>query len=153
MNTITSGIKNWKTTIIGIVLAVLLIMQDTSDLSNWKEWVFPALLAVFGILQRDADKSSEKSGIVPLLVLGLTCSFMFTSCGGMNPQSYSVNTEPYKKAIEANPEAVTMKPEHVTPIGGFQASFGATVQTDQGEFNVSESGLSGNVVVDLRSGK
>ena len=75
---------------------------------------------------------------------------MFTSCGA---QSYNVNAEPYLDAIKANPKSVVMQPEDVTPNGGFQASFGATVQTDQGEFNVSESGISGNVLVDLRSGK
>lgn len=73
-----------------------------------------------------------------------------TSC---TPQSYIVNTAPYTEEIKINPEKVVMAPEHVEPVGGFQSSIGGTFVTDQGEVTVSPSGVSGNVVIDLRSGK
>ena len=63
INTLQIGFKNWKTTLISVLLAIVYQMQNTADLTNWREWVFPSLIAIFGVLQRDADKSSENSGI------------------------------------------------------------------------------------------
>ena len=150
MKTITSGIKSWKTTAIGVALAVLIIMQEQTDLANWQDWVFPALIAALGILSRDANKTSENSGVTPLIILSLVATFFFTSC---DPATYTVNTVPYGKAIEANPGAVTIKKEDVIPNGGFQLDVGGTVVTDQGEINIGNGGISTDVVIDLRSGK
>lgn len=151
MNTITSGIKSWKTTLIGIALAILTIMQDTRDLSDWQTWVFPALIAALGILSRDANKTSESSGITPL-ILGFVAvsAFVFVSCA---PQNYIVNTKPYTKQIESDPENVVVAPEHVEPVGGFQANIGGTLVTDYGEITVDKGGVSTDLVVDTRSGK
>jgi hypothetical protein len=63
MNTIKTGIKSWKTTLIAIITAVVLILQDVENIDDWKTWVFPALITALGILMRDADKSSESSGL------------------------------------------------------------------------------------------
>ena len=151
MNTITSGIVNWKTTIIGAIISVLTLMQETTDLAKWEDWVFPALILILGIFMRDADKSSEASGIVPLVILGaMLCLMILPSC---TPQSYIVNTSPYTEAIQSNPDKVVVAPEHVTEIGGFQANIGGTVVTDYGEFSVDNNGVGADVVVDLRSGK
>ena len=147
-NTITTGLKNWQSTAIGATLAVLLIMQESDDLSNWKVWVIPSLIAALGIVMRDANKSSIGTG-VKLLILGL-CATCLISC---TPTSYQVNTIGYETQIQTTPGAVVFKPQDVTPIGGFEFTGGATVVTDQGEFTLSESGLDGKVVVDLRGTK
>ena len=89
MNTIKAGFKSWQTTVIGIVMAVLLILQDTENLADVGTWIFPVLITIFGFLQRDADKSSEKSGIVPLVLLCFICTFL-VSCSNILP-SYTVD--------------------------------------------------------------
>ncbi len=96
MKTITSGFRNWKTTIIGITLAVVLIMQKSADLTNWQEWVFPSLIAALGILMRDADKSSEQSGIAKLVIVSASLALLLPSCadfnvtGGLHSDKYGV---------------------------------------------------------------
>ena len=84
------------------------------------------------------------------ILIAMLCLMMLPSC---TPQSYIVNTSPYTEAIQSNPDKVVVAPEHVTEVGGFQATIGGTFITDQGEVTVSPDGVSGNVVVDLRSGK
>ena len=69
------------------------------------------------------------------------------------PASYQIDLTTYEDAIQTNPAAVMVAPEHVTEIGGFQVSGGAKIITDQGEIDLSETGIDGTVVVDLRSGK
>ena len=53
-------LKNWKTTIVGVSLAVLLVIQQ-HDLTDWEAWILPAAIAGLGFLSRDADKSTEES--------------------------------------------------------------------------------------------
>lgn len=55
--------KNWKTTAIGVALAVLIVIQNQENLDDWRAWLVPALIAGLGVLARDADKSSQDSGI------------------------------------------------------------------------------------------
>ena len=151
MKTIKSGIKNWKTTIIGIAIAVLTIMQDSTDLSKIEDWIFPALITALGILMRDADKSSEASGVAPAIIAIIGLSMFFTSC---TPATYAVNTVPYADAIKSNPQSVIMDKKDVTPVGGFQANINGSVVTDYGTIGLTPSGVSVDaVVVDLRSGK
>lgn len=84
-----------------------------------------------------------------LCVTQLSCSP--GALGGAT--AYRVNTVPYSEQIGARPDAVVIDAEDVEPIGGFSFKAGAKVITDAGEFDISEAGVSGEVVIDLRSGK
>ena len=53
-------LQNWKTTLVGVSLAVLLVSQQHA-LTDWKAWIWPAAMAGLGFLARDADKSTEES--------------------------------------------------------------------------------------------
>ena len=95
--------------------------------------------------------SDLKKAGVSLLAL---CILSLSSCADMlKPQSYLVDTTPYSAAIAANPAQVVIDPSNVEPIGGFQAEFGARLLTDLGAIDISDRGVSGDVVIDLRSGK
>ena len=83
-------------------------------------------------------------------ILALASIGAFSSC---TPHSYIVDTTPYVDQIASNPDQVIISPEDVTEVGGFQSEFGATVRTDQGDIDISDQGISGNVIIDLRSGK
>lgn len=67
MSRIKAGIRSWETTIIGMVLAGLQVLQNYNNgelsFDNWRSWAIPALIAMGGVLVRDADKSSEASGL------------------------------------------------------------------------------------------
>ena len=94
MNAITSGLRNWQTTLIGVVLAILLVIQS-NDLSNWQEWIVPALIAGLGVLSRDANKTSESSGIKMLLCLLALTPLLLTSCGmEINGSGYLTYVDP-----------------------------------------------------------
>lgn len=66
MKTLTAGLNSWKSTIAGLILAGLLVLQQqTGDGLQWDDpqlWVAVAI-AVLGFLTRDADKSSQDAGI------------------------------------------------------------------------------------------
>lgn len=76
MNTLKEGLKNYKTTIIAIIMAVVVIIEEQSDLSDWKAWVLPSIIAIAGILAKDATKS----GAVKLLMIGGVALFSLPSC-------------------------------------------------------------------------
>jgi hypothetical protein len=82
--------------------------------------------------------------IISLVVLSLC----YYSC---TPTHYVVDTTPYVDQINSNPSEVVAKPEHVTPVGGFKLEAGAILRTDKGDINISDSGVSGDVVIDLRN--
>ena len=153
MKAITSGIRNWQTTVIGVVLAILIVIQS-NDITNWEEWIVPALIAGLGVLSRDANKTSENSGLKVLLCLLALTPLLLTSCGNQN-YAYEVDTRTYEDQIKTHPEKVTVGAEHVRPIGGynFQISGGAKVIGDGYEIDLTETGIDGTVVVDLRSQK
>ncbi len=44
MNALLTGLKNWKSTLLGAIIAALMVVQS-SDLSDWKAWLIPALIA------------------------------------------------------------------------------------------------------------
>tara|TARA_R110001599_G_scaffold128079_1_gene301691 strand:- start:987 stop:1277 length:291 start_codon:yes stop_codon:yes gene_type:complete len=67
------------------------------------------------------------------------------------PTHYVVDTTPYAEQIKSNPSEVVAKPEHVTPVGSLKIKGGVTVRTDQGEITLSESGLSGGLLIDRRT--
>ena len=83
-------------------------------------------------------------------LIALALAALLSSC---TPQSYIVDTTTYVDQIAANPTQVVVAPEHVTEVGGFQTEFGARILTDEGDIDISDQGLSGEVVIDLRSGK
>jgi hypothetical protein len=93
--------------------------------------------------------TKESYAFFPLLILCF-CSVAFISCV---PASYQIDLTTYEDQIKTNPSAVVVAPEHVTEIGGIQISGGAKIITDQGELDISENGIDGTVVVDLRSQK
>lgn len=54
--------KNWRTTIVGAILAVLLAVQPIVDFAagqpiNWNQVLFAGALALFGYLSKDAGVS------------------------------------------------------------------------------------------------
>tara|TARA_R110000868_G_scaffold71431_1_gene209235 strand:+ start:1834 stop:2037 length:204 start_codon:yes stop_codon:yes gene_type:complete len=66
MKAIIAGFLNYKTTLIGLTLSILMIVQDKLDggiqINDPRLWIAIAI-AVFGFVSRDADKSSQDSKI------------------------------------------------------------------------------------------
>jgi hypothetical protein len=57
-------LRNWQTTVVGLLLAVLTTISELSagkEVSDWRTWILPAALAALGFLSRDAGKSTEDS--------------------------------------------------------------------------------------------
>lgn len=92
MKTLSAGIRNYQTTIIGAVLSGAMVAQEHIDgdltLTNPKTWI-AVLIAVLGFLVRDASKSSEESNIKSIAVLGALC-FLLPSCGTTSPVTGSL---------------------------------------------------------------
>ena len=85
-----------------------------------------------------------------LALIAITIVIAATISTSCTPTGYIVDTTPYNDAIIDNPEAVIMKPEDVQEVGGFQFEGGAIIETNEGRINLSESGVRGEVVIDLR---
>jgi hypothetical protein len=66
------------------------------------------------------------------------------------PTAYEVDVRPYAEQVKANPSEVLIKPEHVKEIGGFQLEAGVEIESEYGAVNISERGVSTNLLVDLR---
>lgn len=51
--------KNWRTTVIGIVLAIATAIQPytTNGTFEWKQMILPALIALLGILANDPNNN------------------------------------------------------------------------------------------------
>ena len=61
---VKSGIKNWKTTLLGIVIAGLeLLKEQGGEVTDWKTLGAAFAIAAWGLISRDSDKSSEQSGL------------------------------------------------------------------------------------------
>lgn len=92
MKSLKTGLLSWKTTIVGAVLAALLVLQDS--LQGGVRWGDPALwvavaIAALGFLSKDSDR-----GALPLV--GLLACLLFSGCetmrvrgtiGYLDPQS------------------------------------------------------------------
>lgn len=129
----------------GLSSAVTYTAEGAAVLISW--------LAVKYLIPLISKLKPASAGRVGLLLLSL-CMLSLSSCADMlKPQSYLVDTTPYSAAIAANPAQVVIDPSNVEPIGGFQAEFGARLLTDLGAIDISDRGVSGDVVIDLRSGK
>ena len=85
-------------------------------------------------------KNTHKLATIALAAILASCT----------PTGYIVDTTPYMEAIEANPAEVIMKPEDVKEVGGFQFEGGLAIESERGRVNISERGVSGEVVIDLR---
>ena len=66
---IKNGVTSWKTSVAGILAAIMLVMpgvqknlEDGTPVS-WMAIIGAVAMAVGGILARDADKSSEQSAV------------------------------------------------------------------------------------------
>lgn len=64
----THIMNSWKTTLIGVALAVLSFLSiyqtNGGDLSHWQQWLIPALVAALGMVSKDYNVS----GSAPLQV-------------------------------------------------------------------------------------
>jgi hypothetical protein len=79
MKSLKTGLLSWKTTIVGAVLAALLVLQDS--LQGGVRWGDPALwvavaIAALGFLSKDSDR-----GALPLV--GLLACLTLPSCETM----------------------------------------------------------------------
>ena len=81
-----------------------------------------------------------------LITLALVA--ILASC---TPTAYEVDVRPYAEQVKASPSEVLIKPEHVKEIGaGFSFEGGAVIETERGRFDISERGVQGQVLIDLR---
>lgn len=73
-------ITNWKTTLLGAAMAVLVVLQEYlsegGDLTDYKQWILPALITLIGALMPD-PKSGNGQMKLPLVLL---CAFCLCSC-------------------------------------------------------------------------
>ena len=64
-NIMKAEIKNYNTTIAGLIgaglLALVAQLEGGCLVTDWKCWVTPVIIAVLGFLARDASKSTEQS--------------------------------------------------------------------------------------------
>jgi uncharacterized membrane protein len=110
--------KNWKTTIISAVLAVLVALQ-TVNLAEWKTWLIPVLIVAFGVVAKDYNISGGPPVLLLcgcLLLPGCVSSSTTTTLpdGTIIEQTSSVPNQP---AIDAALRAAEMFRENraVTP--------------------------------------
>lgn len=79
--------KNWKTTLIGALLAGLsflaIYQSNGGALDKWQQWIIPALIAVMGYLAKDAGVTGGLKVLLILLVCG-----MMVSCKGMTKEQW-----------------------------------------------------------------
>ena len=87
MKTVKAGLKNWQTTVVGLLLAALVVlqrqMQGGMSFDDPNLWVAVGI-AVLGFLMRDASVTSEQSGLKVLLVLACAAPLMLSGCETMN---------------------------------------------------------------------
>lgn len=56
-------LANWKTSVLGIVVAILMVATGAYHQGmTWEQWVTAAAVALWGILSRDFNVTSEQSG-------------------------------------------------------------------------------------------
>lgn len=64
MTLVGSGFKNWKTTLLGLVIAVLTAVQTGAfDGKHGAELVIAVAIFAYGFVSQDANKSRENSGV------------------------------------------------------------------------------------------
>lgn len=76
--------KNYRTTLIGAVLAALsflgIYQTNGGDLAHWQQWLVPALIAALGYVAKDAGVTGSLKLLIACLAL-LTLS----SCQHLGP--------------------------------------------------------------------
>jgi len=79
-------ITNWKTTLLGAAMAVLVVVQqylsEGGDLTDYKQWILPALITLIGALMPD-PKSGNGQMKLPLV---LFCALCLCSCSALTPE-------------------------------------------------------------------
>lgn len=79
-------ITNWKTTLLGAAMAVLVVVQqylsEGGDLTDYKQWILPALITLIGALMPD-PKSGNGQMKLPLVLL---CALCLCSCSALTPE-------------------------------------------------------------------
>lgn len=61
--TLQGMLANWKTSVLGIFVAVMMIAtQSYTSGMTWKQWAMAVAVALWGLFSRDFNVSSEKSG-------------------------------------------------------------------------------------------
>jgi len=55
------NMKNWKTTIVGALLAIVVAVQPyaATGVFEWKQMIVPALIALLGYIAKDAGVTGE----------------------------------------------------------------------------------------------
>lgn len=103
------------------------------------------------------ESSTISKGANLLMVCGLGLCMgsvvLLTSCGGMGGTAYRINTLPYQAKDRTIDDVVVVDAEDVEVIGGFSVNAGAKLLTDHGVVDISDKGINGEVVIDVRSGK
>jgi hypothetical protein len=83
---ITSGFKNWKTTLAGLLIALATVFQNGGfEGLSGQELTFAIGSVVMGYLARDANKSSQDSGVRRVILMLLLPAFFLTGCA-LNPE-------------------------------------------------------------------
>jgi hypothetical protein len=81
-------LTNWKTTLLGAVLAALVVLQqylsEGGDLTDYKQWILPTLIALIMALMPD-PKSGNGMKLPLILLLGL-CLCCLCSCQSLTPE-------------------------------------------------------------------
>lgn len=70
---ITIGARSWKTTVVGVLLALAAVIQDVVSVldddaltnPDWNKTITLVAAAIALLLARDADKSDQDSGVRP----------------------------------------------------------------------------------------
>lgn len=79
-------ITNWKTTLLGAVLAALVVLQqytsEGGDLTDYRQWILPVLIALIMALMPD-PKSGNGQMKLPLVLL---CALCLCSCSALTPE-------------------------------------------------------------------
>lgn len=79
-------ITNWKTTLLGAAMAVLVVLQEYlsegGDLTDYKQWILPTLIALICALMPD-PKSGNGQMKLPLVLL---CALCLCSCSALTPE-------------------------------------------------------------------
>ena len=77
--------KNYRTTLIGAVLAALSFLAiyqgNGGDLAHWQQWLVPALIAALGYVAKDAGVSGSLKLLIASLAL-LTLPSCTTTANG-----------------------------------------------------------------------
>lgn len=78
INQIENDMNNWKTTLIGAMLAALsfvsIYQTNGGDIAHWQQWIIPACIAAIGIVAKDFNVSGRLPILAGLLMTVVSCT-------------------------------------------------------------------------------